>query len=424
MEASFSDFKPALGEADALNEAHRCINCYEAPCIQACPTRIDIPRFISRIASGNVIGAARTISDANALGLSCAQACPTEVLCEGACVYHRMHERPVLIGKLQRHAMEHAYRSGVELAQAGEPTGRRVALVGAGPASLACARELRILGHETVIFEKQSLPGGLNTHGIAPYKLKARVSLDEIERILALGVRVEYGYELGRNLSLSSLLSEFNAVFLGLGLGPDRRLDVPGTDLPEVLGAVEWISRLKTEERSRFQASWKNVRSVLVIGGGNTALDAVRELRALGVPRVALSYRRGEEDMSGYRHEYLWARQEGVEFHFHTRPLKFEKVEDRIRVTLFFQSAEPTFEETHLEVDHVIVAIGQTQLHTLLSETEGLGFEEGRLVANPRTGHPRIYAGGDLANGGMEVVHAVAEGKKAAQAIHEDLSHG
>jgi dihydropyrimidine dehydrogenase (NAD+) subunit PreT len=429
LETGFVDFKEALDQVDAETEANRCINCYDAPCIQACPTQINIPRFISRIATGNTSGAARTILDSNIFGLSCARSCPTEVLCEGACVYNHLNKKPIMIGKLQRYATEFAYDRDLEFFSPGKSSGKKVALVGGGPASLACAHELRRHGHEAVIFEKNQIPGGLNTTGIAPYKMKADVSLREIERIARMGVKFEYGKELGRNLKLEDLASEYDAVFLGLGLGPDSRLDVIGKDHPSIRGAVEFIAELKTKSGAQI----KGLKTALVVGGGNTALDACRELKGLGVPRVIVSYRRGAEAMSGYKHELKCAMQEGVEFWFHTLPTAFESsptgVHAKIQETVTEANGKVVARGATRELDAglVLMATGQSKLEVLLKSVSGLSFEGGKLKVDPatgRTGNPRIFAGGDLSNGGMEVVNAVAEGKRAALAMHRGFEHG
>lgn len=429
LELALDDYKPALNAMEAETEANRCINCYGAPCINACPTGINIPQFISRIASDNVMGAAKTILDSNILGHSCANACPTEVLCEGACVYNSLNKKAIQIGRLQRFAVEQAYSEGKRFYTAGEPTGKKIALVGAGPASLACAHELRKQGHEAVVFEKSKLPGGLNTSGIAPYKMKAQTSLREIEEILALGVRIEYEKELGRDFTLATLLKEYDAVFLGLGLGSDSRIEFEGSDLPAVRGAVEWIAEMKltASSLSATSQSLSTLRTALVVGGGNTALDACRELKKLGVPRVIVSYRRGESDMSGYVHELKAARQEGVEFWFHTLPARFESKKSGLRAQL--KKTAPGIEETmDMDTDLVLMATGQSKLQNLLCEAPEFQavfkFEKGVLQTDPatgRTGHPRIFAGGDLSNGGKEVVNAVAEGKLAALSIDRSL---
>ncbi len=434
IETQFTDFKPALSQTEAYEEAQRCINCYDAPCIKSCPTGIDIPKFIRRIGTNHVKGAAQTILDSNIFGLSCAECCPVETLCEGACVYNDLNHKPITIGKLQRFAIETAYDAKMEFYKPGKATGKRVALVGAGPASFAAAHELRIHGHEAVIFEKSDIAGGLNTTGIAPYKMKAEVSLREIERIMKMGVKVEYGKELGRNLQLEQLVKDYDAVFLGMGLGADSRPVPANANLPRVFGAVDFIAKMKTAPASEL--AWlKQVKTALIIGGGNTALDACRELKGLGVGHVVVSYRRGEDEMSGYRHEFKWARQEGVEFWFNTLPGSVEQASEGVQVTLKRTRVDanhkvqlvPDVPSLTFTSDLVLVATGQEKLETLLSKMSGLQFEAGCLVVDAktsRTGHPKIYGGGDLTNGGTEVVYAVAEGKRAALAMHEGFTHG
>lgn len=420
--------KEPLSEQQAIAEAHRCLNCFLAPCINACPTSINIPQFINRIATKNTIGAAKTILDANILGLSCAHSCPTEVLCEGACVYNSLDQPPLLIGKLQAYAVSQAYEQKHEFFKAGEKTNKKIALIGAGPASLACAHELRRFGHEAVIFEKTSRPGGLNTSGIAPYKLKADLSLKEIDEILKLGMIINYDQELGKNLALDNILNNFDAVFLGMGLEEEKTLGQ--IKHPRILGAVSFIADLKTAPLEKM--SWlKELKRVLIIGGGNTALDACRELKSLGVPEVMLSYRRDEKQMSAYSHEYKMAVLEKVSFLFNTIPTSFTAVDNHLvqikfNKTIIKENKVKILDESITEsFDLVLLAIGQNPLLSLLHDL-GLNFENGCLKtdASGRTNHQKIFAGGDLANGGKEVVNAVAEGKRAALAIHEDLSHG
>ncbi len=313
LESQLADAKPAYSAAEAKSEADRCLYCSDAPCIKACPTEIDIPRFIQQIATGDGLGAARTILSSNVLGYSCARVCPVEVLCVGDCVYNPWHKPPIQIGKLQRWATETA------LAQ--ESAGgrkvftpktaakrRRVALIGAGPASLACAAYLALEGHEAVIFERGALPGGLNTTGVAPYKLHTEDSLREVAYVRSLGVEIRTGVEVGRDVTTEALEREWDAVFLGIGLGADTRLGVPGEEGPGVVGATAFIERLKNEPG--FTVA--DVRRAVVVGGGNTAIDVARELAKLGVPDVAMAYRRTAKEMSGYAHEMAAARTEGV----------------------------------------------------------------------------------------------------------------
>lgn len=417
-ETAFADFKDAYDADQAAVEANRCLYCHDAPCMHACPTHIDVAQFIRKIATGNVKGAARTILDANVLGTSCARVCPVEVLCAGACVYHEKGLPPIEIGKLQRFATDRALAEGWRFVQAGADTGRRVALVGGGPASLACAHELRRLGHACVIFEKRPALGGLNATGVAPYKMRGDDAAAEVEWVLGIGgIEVRTGVALDA-AGIAALAESYDAVFLGLGLGPDSRLAVPGEALPGVMGAVEWIERMKTG-----RVDLAGVRAAAVIGGGNTAVDAVRELRGLGVPRVSLVYRGGEDHMSGYAHEWAAARVEGVEAVWHAQPVAFEGEGRVARVRCAVTGADKRplpGQERVVEADLVLVATGQAKLGGLVAALPGVAVVDGRVAtdADGRTGHPKVWAGGDCRNGGKEVVNAAAEGKAAARSIH------
>ncbi|MEB3330410.1 MAG: FAD-dependent oxidoreductase, partial [Candidatus Sericytochromatia bacterium] len=321
LEASIPDLKPALSRTAARAEASRCLYCSDAPCIAACPTGIDIPEFIRRIATANLAGAARTILTANILGHSCARVCPVEVLCVGACVHNAHDEPPIMIGRLQRHATDFALSRGLRFETRQPPTGKRVALVGAGPASLAAAHELALLGHTCVIFEGRALPGGLNTTGVAPYKLRTEAALEEVDHILGVGgIELRTGVQVGREVTFDDLARDFDATFLGVGLGPDSRLDLPGEDLPGSWGAVALIERLKNAPGFTLGAA----RRAVVIGGGNTAIDVARELGQLGVAHVTMVYRRDVASMSGYAHELDLARQEGVRLEVQAVPVAIE----------------------------------------------------------------------------------------------------
>ncbi|KYG10808.1 glutamate synthase, partial [Sorangium cellulosum] len=314
IEERFEDKSPRYTEAEAIAEANRCLYCVDAPCVRACPTSIDIPSFIRKIATGQVKGAARTILTANLLGQSCGQACPVEVLCAGDCVYNAWGREPIAIGRLQRYAVESALARDPRLFRAKPPTGKRVALVGAGPASIAAAGYLALEGHRAVIFEQRSIPGGLNTLGIAPYKMKGHEALRELEWVLSLGdVELRTGVSVVERaaapgeVSASDLIAGYDAVFLGLGLGADARLGIPGEDGEGVVGATAFIERLKADPRLDLAG----VRRAAVVGGGNTALDVAHELALLGVD-VAIVYRRSEAEMSGYAHELEGARAAGA----------------------------------------------------------------------------------------------------------------
>jgi glutamate synthase (NADPH/NADH) small chain len=424
-EAAFEDYKLPLSPAQAVVEAGRCLFCHDAPCVTACPTHIDIPQFIRKIANGNDRGAARTILESNILGMSCARVCPVEVLCVGACVYNDLEEPPIQIGKLQRHATDRAFEEGWRFFEAGAPTGRRVALVGGGPASLAAAHELRRLGHACTIFERRGFLGGLNTTGIAPHKMKADRSLTEAEWVLGIGgIEVRTGAEVGRDVPLADLEREFDAVFVGIGLGADTRAALPGEELRGVQGAVAWIERMKLGD-----AGLADVRSAVVIGGGNTALDAVRELLALGVPQVTMLYRGSEDVMGGYAHEWAAAKDAGARAEWRAVAVAFEGAGalERVRCARTDEARKPIpGTEFTIAADLALVAIGQAKLGVALAGLAGIRVEGGvvRVDADGFTGRPGWYAGGDCANGGKEVVNAAAEGMAAARAIDRELAAG
>jgi dihydropyrimidine dehydrogenase (NAD+) subunit PreT len=419
LESQLADAKPAYSAAEAKAEAERCLYCSDAPCIKACPTEIDIPRFIQQIATGDGLGAARTIMSSNVLGYSCARVCPVEVLCVGDCVYNPWHKPPIQIGKLQRWA--------TETALAGEAAGgrkvftpkaaakrRKVALLGAGPASLACAAYLALEGHEAVIFERGPLPGGLNTTGVAPYKLHTEDSLREVEYVRSLGVEIRTGVEVGRDVTTESLERGWDAVFLGIGLGADTKLGVPGEDGPGVVGATAFIERLKNEPGF----SVANVRRAVVVGGGNTAIDVARELAKLGVADVSMAYRRTAKEMSGYVHEMNAARTEGVRLVEGAQPVAVTRGADGAVTALRVTGPDG---ERELACDLVVLAIGQSKLRSLAGAFAGVALDKRGCVVvdgrTKRTGHAKVYAGGDCVNGGKEVVNAVADGRDAARAM-------
>ncbi len=392
LAANFADIAPPLTHDAALLEANKCLFCHDAPCTIACPTHIDVPAFIKKIASGNLRGSARVILDPNPFGHSCARACPVEVLCEGACVLNDRDEAPIKIALLQRHATDYVLEHKVKLFAPGAQTGKRVAIVGAGPAGLACARDLRRKGHAVTVFEAKSQPGGLNTYGIAEYKLKADVALAEVQDILDLGVELKTGMAIA---SLEPLLAEYDAVFVGVGLGNTKRLGIPGEDLPGVIDALTFIEHLKTHPYRDTTVG----RQVVVIGAGNTALDAVTQAKRLGAASATIVYRRGEADMSAYHYEYELAKQDGCGFRFNAAPQRI--VGNGAVAGLEVRTA--TGSET-IPCDMVIVAIGQGSR------------EELKIPA-----HPKVFVGGDCANGGAEIVNAAAEGVAAARKIDEML---
>src|ERR1700733_7804296 len=313
----FGDLHPPLDRQAAMPEANRCLYCFDAPCTIACPTHIDVPRFIKKIASGNLAGSARTILDANILGASCARACPVEVLCEGACVMHRYNKQPIEIARLQRFAMDSLYQSGAPLPfEPGVETGLSVALIGAGPASLACAAELRRRGVRAILYDAHPLPGGLNTYGVAEYKLPLIESLREIEMLSQLGVDFHFNTWIDAQ-QLADLEREHDAIFLGIGLGAIRRLGVPDEHLPGVTNALDLIAGYKSGKLMGVPPR------VVGIGAGNTAIDAAIASVRLGATEVHIVYRRGPEQMSAFSFEYEHAQLEGVKFLWHAQPTRF-----------------------------------------------------------------------------------------------------
>ena len=429
----FPDLHPALDAQSAAIEANRCLFCFDAPCTAACPTHIDVPRFIKKIATGNVRGSALTILDANIMGLSCSRACPVDVLCEGSCVMHRQNQKPIDIGRLQRFAMESFYGAGAALPSAwttADAAGLVVACIGGGPASLACAAELRRHGCRATVFDNRALPGGLNTYGIAEYKLRASDSLREVEFVRSLGVEFRQA-EIGIDATLDQLEGEYNAIFVGVGLGAMEKIGIPGEDLPGVIDALRFIERYKT------QASFTVSGRVVVIGGGNTAIDAANAAHRLGASEVHVVYRRTERQMPAFSFEYARAKSEGVRFHWLAQPVEILPCVDvpgapvgRVRF-IETRLGEPDSRGrcvpvpvagSHFELacDMVIPALGQSRFLTELCQSRGIGMERGTIVVDRptgRTANPRYYAGGDCVNGGREVVDAVADGKRAALAM-------
>jgi dihydropyrimidine dehydrogenase (NAD+) subunit PreT len=427
LRARFGELKPALTAQAATIEADRCLNCFDAPCTAACPTHIDVPGFIKRIASGNLRGSAIRILDANILGASCARVCPVEVLCEGACVMVRQNRKPIQIGQLQRHAMDAFWASGETLPTAAPGTHKlRVACIGGGPASLACAAELCRQGARATVIDRRELPGGLNTYGVAEYKLRAADSVREAEMIRRLGVEFRCGVEVDSADALEALEAEFDFVFLGLGLGAMQRLGIPGEDRPGeeaegVMNALELIAAYKTGHLREMRGT------VVVVGAGNTAIDAANAARRLGAETVYMVYRRGESEMSAFEFEYEHAKQEGVQFLWRRKPVAITRGEHGrlLLETAQVREANGKLEvipdsQSAIECDLVVPAIGQSPLTQLLQELRGVEVRDGRIVADlvtGQTGNPRYFAGGDCVNGGREVVDAVAGGKRAALAM-------
>jgi dihydropyrimidine dehydrogenase (NAD+) subunit PreT len=428
---NFADLHPPLNNHEALVESDRCYFCYDAPCMQACPTSIDIPLFIRQIQTGNEIGAAKTIFDQNILGGMCARVCPTETLCEEACVRETAEGKPVQIGRLQRFATDAAMAQGKQFYTRAEPSGKRVAIVGAGPAGLAAAHRLAMKGHEVKVFEARPKPGGLNEYGIAAYKSTDNFAQAEVEYITAIGgISIEYGRALGRDIHLGGLAKFYDAVFLGMGLAGVNALRAEGEDADGVDNAVEFIAELR---QSGDLAALPVGRRVVVIGGGMTAVDAAVQSKLLGAEEVTICYRRGKEQMNASEFEQDLAASHGVSIRHWMQPKKVVVQNGKVAGIELEYTAETdgrlsgTGETVMLAADQVFKAIGQSFVQTALNgSAESLVLEGGRIKvdAEGRTSMAKVWAGGDCVVDGREdlTVSAVAAGRDAAESIHRALT--
>lgn len=426
---NFEQIQPLMTATLAYNESARCLFCYDAPCRQACPTEIDIPLFIRQIYSGNVEGAAKTIYNSNWLGNICGKVCPTEVLCEGACVYNHENAKPIEIGRLQSYATTQVLHRNKKLYAPAPPKGKSVAVVGAGPAGLACACELSLLGYRVEVFEAKAQPSGLALHGVAPYKIENQTVLQEVEWLQEqFGFRIHYNQPINTAQDFARLQADYAAVFLGIGLGGTQPLGLEGEDLQGVWGATELIERLKMQPLDTPVGS-----RVVVIGGGNTAMDAASESARMGAASVTLVYRREKSDMSAYDFEYELAKSVGVKGLFQYAPLRIEGENGKVCALVLARTQTQADgklqvienEQIVLECDMLIKATGQQKQTELLQRIPG-GLQlapGGRIAVNAdfQTSNPHFFAAGDAVNGGAEVVNAVAEAKKAARAIHRYL---
>ncbi len=426
--ANFSDLNPLLSEWQATIESERCLYCFDAPCVEACPTGIDIPNFIGRIGDGNVKGAAVKILEANILGGSCARVCPTEILCEQKCVRMDKEGKPVRIGKLQRFATDALMAKGGQPFARAPASGKTVAVVGAGPAAISCAHRLARHGHDVVIFEAREKAGGLNEYGIAAYKMVDNFAQREMDFVLAIGgIDMRFGQRLGDNLKLDQLRNDFDAVFLGIGLGGSNQVGVEGEALGGVLNAVDYINELR---QSADLSALAIGRRVVVIGGGNTAIDVAIQSKLLGAEDVTMVYRRGPDQIGATEHEQELAQTRDVRIRFWARPVKFVGDGDNVGGVEFERTALDADgrvtgggEFFTIDADMVFKAVGQKLAPFAdggdIPDHDGGRF---RVDENYQTSLAGVYAGGDCIEGLDLTVEAVQDGKLAAAAIHRQLS--
>lgn len=426
---NFADLHPPLDAHEALVEADRCYFCYDAPCMQACPTSIDIPMFIRQIATGNPVGSAKTIFDQNILGGMCARVCPTETLCEEACVRETAEGKPVQIGRLQRYATDTAMRQHKQFYERAAPTGRRIAVVGAGPAGLAAAHRLARYGHDVTIFEARPKSGGLNEYGIAAYKSTDDFAQAEIDYVTAIGgINIENGKALGRDFHLSDLVATYDAVFLGLGLAGVNALRADGEDADGVENAVEFIAALR---QATDLGALPVGRRVVVIGGGMTAVDAAVQSKLLGAEEVTICYRRGREHMNASEFEQDLAAASGVSIRHWLQPRRVIANAGKVSAieleytALMDGKLIGTGETVVIQADQVFKAIGQSFEPVALNGSgASVMLEGGRIKVDEegRTSLPKVWAGGDCIAGGDDLtVSAVAQGRDAAESIHRTL---
>lgn len=417
---NFSDLHPPLSAHEAAVEADRCYFCYDAPCVNACPTQIDIPMFIRHISTDNPLGSAKTIFDQNIMGGICARVCPTETLCEEVCVREIAEGKPVKIGLLQRYATDTAMAEEVQFYERAPVSGKKIAIVGAGPAGLACAHRLAIHGHDSVILEARGKPGGLNEFGIAAYKTVDNFAQREVDYVTKIGgIDVEYGQELGRDVHLSGLLEDYDAVFLGLGLNGVNRLGLENEDAEGVDDAVDWIAGLRqSDDLSKIPVGER----VVVIGGGMTAIDAAVQAKALGADEVTICYRGPVERMKASGFEQDLAKNRGVSIRYNMQPSQVIVENNKATAMIFDHLGR----QVRIECDQVFKAIGQKFVPAAVNgSSPSLELEQGRIKVDSdgATSVLGLWAGGDCVNAGDDLtVTAVAQGRDAAEAINQFFS--
>lgn len=429
---NFSDIHPPFETKDAaLVEANRCLFCYDAPCMKSCPTSIDVPKFIKQIATENVKGSAHTIFSSNIMGAGCSKVCPVEKLCEGACVYNFMEEEPISIARLQRYSTEKAMAANWQLFKRKESTGKKVAIVGAGPAGLSCAHVLSSEGIDVTIFEKENKGGGLMTYGIAAYKVTPQFCEDEVNYILGIGgIEIKYNQELGKSISLADLQKNYDAVYLGIGVGLARQLEIPGEELEGVEDAISFIYQIRNEGYDKVAVGDR----VAVIGMGMTAIDAATQAKRLGAKQVIMVYRRTETEKPCTQVELDIAKLDGCEIIWLAAPKEVVGENGKVKQLICskMQLGEPdasgrrspidTGETFSLDVDMIIKAAGQMPFEGLVDEFK-IQNSKGKInITDSATNIPGVFAGGDCVNGGKEVVDAVQAGKDGAASIIKYLN--
>lgn len=429
---NFADVHPPLSSGNAIVEANRCYFCYDAPCIQACPTSIDIPNFIRKIATGNLKGSAKDILSQNIMGGMCARVCPTESLCEGVCVRYTGEHQPVRIGELQRYATDWFFETGDKIFERGEPTKKRIAVVGGGPAGLSCAHKLAVFGHKVVIFESREKLSGLNEYGIAAYKTVNNFAQREVDFILEIGgIEVKTNQSLGKEINLDNLRKDFDAVFLGIGLGDVNNLSLESESegLEGFYDAVDKISELR---QSKKLSDLPVGRRIVVIGGGSTAIDIAVQYKKLGAEDVTLVYRRGPKQMKATWKEQEFAQNNGVKLKFWVIPKKLHSSNGHVsgielECTKLKSNGKifGTGETRFMEADIVYKAIGQFLESDYASVSVKPKVENGKIAVNSKyeTSIPFVWAGGDCINSGEDLtVQAVEDGKQAALAINKKIT--
>jgi len=421
-EAEFSDNfklkKPLMNPTQAYYESSRCLYCYDAPCMNVCPTSIDIPLFIKQINTGNVEGAAKTIYDSNWLGNACATVCPTGVLCEGSCVYNKRDVPPLQIGRLQNFATRKLIDSGKKIYEPGKDNGKKVAIIGAGPAGIACACELRLLGYTVDMFESKEKPSGLIVYGIAPYKITNKEALDEVAYLEnQLGFSIKFNSQIKTKEELKELERDYDAIFLGLGLGSTAYRNIPGEEKDGVLGGVEFVEDLRMNHHKTLVGN-----KVVVLGGGNTAMDVASECARMGAEKVTLVYRGDRKKMKAYDFEYDLAISSGVKGIFDASPLEIIG-DEKVKGVKFKRN---NGEEFIIPSDMVIKATGQAKQKDFYDMIDDLDLDSDSTIkveqTTNQTTNKKYFAGGDAINGGAEVVNAAYDGKIAAKGIHKWLN--